>query len=177
MTSRATQAQVLLAILVVFLVISNTVGNFKIDLAYSFIDSMVAMKERHARGIATPQEARIVETTPNRNAEVIANIHMLHELGVSIVAGSDAGWRFTGFDDFYEELVYLAQAGLPPLEAIHAATGRAAEACQLAGVIGTVAPGCVADLIAVVGDPVADLGSLRAPAPVLQGGTVAIDRR
>lgn len=102
---------------------------------------------------------------------------MLQELGVSLVAGSDTGWRFTGFDDFYEELVYLAQAGLPPLEAIHAATGRAAEACQLAGVMGTIPPGCTADLIAVGGDPVSHLVALKEPALVVQSGTVVVDRR
>ena len=94
-----------------------------------------------------------------------------------IVAGSDAGWRYTGFDDFHEELIYLAQAGLSPLEAIHAATGRAAEACRLAGAVGTVAPGCVADLIAVAGDPLADLAALKTPAVVVQGGALRVDRR
>ena len=79
----------------------------------------------------------------------VANIRFLHELGVPIVAGNDAGWRFTGFDDFHEELLYLTQAGLTPLEAIHAATGRAAAACQLGGVTGTLAEGCAADLLAV----------------------------
>jgi imidazolonepropionase-like amidohydrolase len=141
------------------------------------IDSMAAMKERHARGIATAQEARIVETTPDRNNDTIANIRMLHELGVSLVAGSDAGWRFTGFDDFHEELIYLAQAGLSPLEAIHAATGQAAEACRIAGTVGTVVPGLAADLIAVAGDPLADLETLRSPALVVQDGAVVVDQR
>jgi imidazolonepropionase-like amidohydrolase len=101
----------------------------------------------------------------------------LHELGVPIVAGNDAGWRVTGFDDFYEELQYLARAGMTPLEAIHAATGRAAEACQLGGVVGTVAVGCVADLVAVDGDPLCDLGVLKDPALVLQHGRIVVDRR
>ena len=141
------------------------------------IDSMAAMRARHARGIATAQESRIVETEPHRNDATIANIRLLHELGVPIVAGSDAGWRYTGFDDFHEELIYLAQAGLSPLEAIHAATGRAAEACRLAGTVGTVAPGCVADLTAVAGDPLADLAALKTPAVVVQGGALLVDRR
>lgn len=78
------------------------------------IDSLAAMRARHARGIATPQESRIVATEPHRNDATIGNIRPLHELGVPIVAGSDAGWRYTGFDDFHEELIYLAQAGLSP---------------------------------------------------------------
>lgn len=114
---------------------------------------------------------------PDLIADYLTNMGNLHALGVPIVAGSDAGWRHTGFDDFYEELVYLHHAGLPSLEAIHAATGRAAAACQLDQVVGTVTPGLVADLIAVKGDPLAELGVLRDPAVVVQGGRVVVDRR
>ena len=140
-------------------------------------DAMVAMRERYAQGIATEDEVRMVTLTPNRNEDSIANIRSLHDLGVPIVAGNDAGWRYTGFDDFHEELQLLVRAGMTPLEAIHAATGRAAAACQLDGVVGTLAPGYVADLLAVRGDPTTDLGVLRQPAMVLQAGRVVVDRR
>jgi len=106
----------------------------------------------------------------------IAVIRGLHELGVPLVAGNDAGWLSTGFGDFYRELQCLAECGVPPLEAIHAATGRAAEACQLGGVVGTVAPGCVADLLVVAGDPTTDLGVLAHPLMVMQGGHPVVDR-
>jgi imidazolonepropionase-like amidohydrolase len=140
-------------------------------------DSLVKMKERHAQGIATPEEAQIVVTTPNRTADTIANARYLHELGVPLVAGNDAGWRYTRFDDLYRELVFLAEAGMSNLEAIHAATGRAAAACQLADRIGTLAEGRVADLLAVRDDPARDLAALREPAIVMQGGKVVVDRR
>lgn len=140
-------------------------------------DSMVRMQERYTQGIATPQEAEIVVNTPHRTDDSLANIRQLHHLGVPIVAGNDAGWRYTGFDDFFKELQYLAQAGMTPLEAIHAATGRAATACQLSGVIGTLAPGCAADLLTVPGDPTADLAALATPALVMQAGRIFTDRR
>ncbi len=106
----------------------------------------------------------------------IAIIRGLHELGVPLVAGNDAGWSSTGFGDFYRELQCLEECGVSPLEAIHAATGRAAEACQLGGVVGTVAPGCVADLLVVKGDPTTDLGVLADPQMVIQGGHAVVDR-
>lgn len=140
-------------------------------------DSMVRMQERYAQGIATAQEAEIVVTTPHRTAESIANARYLHELGVPLVAGNDAGWRYTRFDNFYRELQFLAEAGMAPLGAIHAATGRAAAACQLADRLGTLAAGQVADLIAVRPDPTGDLAALRDPALVMQGGAVVVDRR
>ncbi len=62
------------------------------------------------------------------------------------------------------------------LEAIRAATGRAAVACQLNGVIGMIAPGCVADLLVVKGDPTTDLGVLARPLMAVQGGHAVVDR-
>ena len=140
------------------------------------IDSLIVMKERHRQGIATPQEAQIVELTPDRDRDSIENIRLLHAAGVPLVAGNDAGWRYTGFDDFYEELIHLHRAGLSTLEAIHAATGRAAAACRLPG-IGRLAAGCVADILAVPGDPLADLGVLGQPSLVMQGGRIVRDAR
>jgi len=141
------------------------------------LDSMTAMQERYAQGIATAEEVRIVTLTPNRNENSLATMRYLHDLGVPIVAGNDAGWRYTGFGDFYKELQLLARAGMTPLEAIHAATGRAAKACQLDGIAGTIATGCAADLLAVHGDSTTDLGLLHEPAMVIQAGEVIVDRR
>lgn len=136
-----------------------------------------AAREAIARGDAPGGQAGRDETRPDLIGDYLTNIRNLHELGVPIVAGNDAGWRYTGFDDFFQELVYLQQAGLSPLEAIHAATGRAAAACQLDRAVGTIAPGLAADLIAVKGDPLADLNVLRSPAVVIQGGRILVDRR
>lgn len=140
------------------------------------LDSTIRMKERYRQGIATPLEARIVTLTPDRDRDSIENIRLLHAAGVPIVAGNDAGWRYTGFDDFYEELIHLHHAGLSTLEAIHAATGRAAAACRLPNV-GRLAEGCVADILAVPGDPLADLGALGHPALVMQSGQIVRDAR
>ena len=135
-------------------------------------DSMVKMQERYAQGIATPQEAEIVVMTPNRPADSIANARYLHELGVPLVAGNDAGWRYTRFDNFYRELQLLADAGLTPLEAIHAATGRAAALLRIEGQRGTLRPGLCADIIAVDGDPRCDVTELERVRCVMKGGVV-----
>lgn len=134
------------------------------------------MLERHRMGTASHEEMEAITRSQKNTAANIATIAHLHELGTPIVAGNDAGWRYTGFDDFYMELHYLTQAGLSPLEAIHSATGLAAQACQLEGVVGTVAEGCVADLVAVVGDPLNDLSALSDPALVFQSGEIVVDR-
>ncbi len=138
-------------------------------------DEQIADRVANAGVYVTPTLQVMAE---GRMAEGnLANVRHLHALGVPIVAGNDAGWARTGFGDFYRELELLVQAGLTPLEAIHAATGQAAEACQLTGVIGTIATGCAADLLAVRGDPLTDLKALAAPDVVMQGGRIVFDRR
>lgn len=137
-------------------------------------DDMVA---RTDDGTATPEEAALITQARARFAAALDSTSRLHELGVPIVAGSDAGWRHTRFDNFHRELGHLVNAGLTPLDAIHAATGRAARACQLDHVVGTLTEGHRADILAVFGDPSTDITTLAAPALVLQDGRVVVDRR
>jgi imidazolonepropionase-like amidohydrolase len=67
----------------------------------------------------------------------------------------------------------MAQAGLSALGVIQAATINAAKLCGLDGVTGVIAPGMAADLIAVPGDPTADLRLLGQPTFVMAQGRVA----
>ncbi len=106
-----------------------------------------------------------------RGYEVIA---AYHRRGVPLVAGNDAGWRYTRFDTFAGELEELAGAGLSPLEAIVAATGRAAVLLGVEAERGTLRPGLAADVIAVDGDPLRDLRRLRDPALVMKDGRVVV---
>ena len=69
-----------------------------------------------------------------------------------MTAGSDAGWRFTRFDNYARELEEMARAGLSPLQVIHAATGAAAEASGREAEFGTLRPGLSADLLLVGGN-------------------------
>lgn len=141
------------------------------------IDRLDALAEENKRGRLSAAEKRALQAAPQSRANYVANIRNLRELGVKLVAGSDAGWRDTGFDDFYQELEYLAEAGMSPIEAIHAATGRAAKACQINSSVGTVEIGKVADLLVIDGDPSTDLSTLRNPAMVMQAGQILVDRR
>jgi len=91
--------------------------------------------------------------------------------GVHIVNGSDAGsypWK----DNPARELGLLVAAGLTPLQALQAATVRAAELLQQSGELGTLAIGAHADLIAVAGDPLQDIALLQQVDFVMKGGVV-----
>ena len=56
------------------------------------------------------------------------------------------------------------------MEAIQAATRSAAEALGRSADLGAIAPGRYADLIAVDGDPLGDIGALETVAVVMKGG-------
>jgi imidazolonepropionase-like amidohydrolase len=140
-------------------------------------DLAPGLKVRHAQGASSTDEAQVVARAAERVADHLATIGHLHELGVPLVAGNDAGWRNTGFDDFSEELEYLTLAGLSALDAIRASTSVAADACRLGASIGSLRDGRVADLIAVGGDPTTRLSALKEPTVVIQAGDFVVDRR
>jgi imidazolonepropionase-like amidohydrolase len=97
--------------------------------------------------------------------------------GVRVVAGTDAGGH--GHPPNARELPLLVAAGLTPMQAIQAATGWAAECVGLEREIGTLEKGKRADLLAVAGDPLADLAVLADSARirlVMKDGTVATRR-
>ncbi|HTV87623.1 MAG TPA: amidohydrolase family protein [Stellaceae bacterium] len=107
----------------------------------------------------------------------IASIRRALDLGVRVVAGTDAGGH--GHPANAGELACLVRAGLTPMQAVQAATGWAAECLGQQDEIGTLAPGRLADLAVVRGDPLADIALLCDPANialVVKDGKIAADR-
>ena len=91
--------------------------------------------------------------------------------GLDIVYGTDAVAGAHGRN--WEELAYRVETGgQDPMEAIVSATGLAAEAIGMADEVGRVAEGFTADLIAVEGDPLADISALGRVGFVMAGGAV-----
>jgi imidazolonepropionase-like amidohydrolase len=90
--------------------------------------------------------------------------------GVTIVNGSDVGVFDHG--DNARELEALVRYGLSPRQALESATSVAAEILDLQNEIGTIAPGMVADMIAVGGDPLADIAALNSVRLVMQRGAI-----
>src|SRR5215472_3637297 len=91
--------------------------------------------------------------------------------GVKIAFGTDVG-GFPWTEPIAQEFVRMVGFGMSPMQAIQAATSRGAELLGKRGELGTVAPGAYADLIAVAGDPLADINALKNVAFVMKNGSV-----
>lgn len=108
-----------------------------------------------ARGRAWGRPSAIVERSeasiePHRRA-----VRLAVEAGVTLAAGTDV------MGEMPEELAMLQEVGLSPAASLRAATSVAARVIGRAGDLGVVAPGFIADLIVVDGDPQSDLQALR----------------
>lgn len=93
-----------------------------------------------------------------------------YKAGVRIAFGTDQGVAPHGDNGL--EFVYMVEAGMPPMEAIRAATIESARLLGMEDRIGSVEPGKLADLVAVEGDPIADIRQMTRVAFVMKGGRV-----
>ena len=98
----------------------------------------------------------------------------LHEAGVVIVAGTDAGWGFTPFDALPDELRLMSECGMSELDALSSATGIAASHLGVGSRCGTLERGKLANVLAVRGNPLQDIRVLRGPAMIMCRGTVVL---
>ena len=92
--------------------------------------------------------------------------------GVQIALGSDAGTEFNPHGRNAREFGYLVANGMSALQAIVAATRDAARLLGLDRELGTIESGKLADLVAVPGDPLADVQRLQQVGFVMKGGEV-----
>jgi len=70
------------------------------------------------------------------------------------------------------EFVYMNEAGMPAIEAIQAATVKAADLIGVSDILGTIEKGKLADIIAVDGDPLADMHVMGKVKFVMKNGVV-----
>lgn len=92
------------------------------------------------------------------------------EAGVKIAMGSDSSVLPHGQNA--KEIVWMAQNGMTPLQAIRASTIDAAQLLGWQERVGSIAPGKLADLVAVSGDPLRDITAVERPVFVMKGGIV-----
>lgn len=152
-----------------------------------FSDAAVRLDERQA--YASPWllewwsmqvQERSTDTSASTNtdfarelyASSVADVRRMHELGVLMLAGTDAGsvLVYPGFA-LHEELRLLVEdAGFTPLEALWSATVGPARFAGLQETLGSIAPGKIADLVLLDANPLDNIRNTRRINAVVQGG-------
>ena len=123
-----------------------------------------------ARAVTTAAERAALDRWRRGLEHHLESARRMHDAGVRLVAGTDAGWRHTPFDGLVTEIELLCEAGMHVDEALTAATSGAAEALGIGGETGSLREGATADIIAVRGDPLANLDVLRRPTMIMRAG-------
>ena len=119
---------------------------------------------------------------PDREARLARNLALMRPMWETVAAIEAAGGRIVAGTDtpivpyglgFILEIEQLAEGGLGAAGAIRAATLTAAEALGLEGDLGVIAPGALADLVLLDGNPLEDITNLRRVRAVLANGRLA----
>jgi imidazolonepropionase-like amidohydrolase len=102
-------------------------------------------------------------------AQIQETFAKAYKAGVKIAFGTDMGVGPHG--DNALEFGYMVEGGMPPAEALQAATFRAAQVLGVAD-LGQLEPGFRADVVAVAGNPLADIALTRQVSFVMKDGVV-----
>jgi len=102
--------------------------------------------------------------------QIQQNFGKAYKAGVKIAFGTDAGVYAHGKN--YLEFQYMVEAGMPPLEAIRAATVNAADLLGISEETGSITKGKLADIIAVDGDPTQDIRVMKNVCFVMKAGKI-----
>ncbi|WP_157245039.1 amidohydrolase family protein [Nonomuraea typhae] len=106
-------------------------------------------------------------------------VKVMDQAGVPLLAGSDTSPLTVPGFGLHREMELMAEAGIPPMRVLQAATRNAARFLGTLGDLGTVEEGKLADLVVLDGDPLADIGNVRRVHSVVLGGRMITpdDRR
>jgi len=133
---------------------------------------VAALRAKAEQRPLSADEQRMLASRSERYARQSENVGKLVQYGVKMVAGSDAGWGMFAFGDFVDELQAMVSIGMTPMDALLSATRDAADALGVGHLVGVLAPGRKADILAVNGDPTRDIAALRDVRVVMLGGQI-----
>jgi imidazolonepropionase-like amidohydrolase len=129
--------------------------------------------EYHEQFKYTPAQVAALDSFRLRNAETARRAF---KAGVKLAMGSDA--VFNMFGENTRELLRYVEIGMTPAQALATATTNGAALLGMEKKLGSVAPGYFADIVAVEGDPLADIHVVTDRVRwVMKGGQVVVDKR
>jgi imidazolonepropionase-like amidohydrolase len=146
-----------------------------IGLTPTFYDDFFTRITEPSIVVSAATRAANVASEVRRKEKWAALVQRVLKSGVKFAAGSDMCWFYPGKtrgEASIEALINLRKAGAPALDVIRAVTSNAAEMLGWQDRIGGVESGKFADLVAVQGDPLADISELQRVRFVMKDGRV-----
>jgi len=131
-----------------------------------------ALRERAQSGeTLTERERSTLEGQEYKIRRKSENLARMVEMGVSVVAGSD-GIGLGNSARLVRAMELMVVAGMSPMQVMVAATSNAAKVLRMDHMFGAIREGLEADIIAVEGDPSANISSLGSLKLVMQSGKI-----
>jgi imidazolonepropionase-like amidohydrolase len=135
-----------------------------------------SIEQARARWAELSEAERVYWDTRQRTWEArLVNYGRMLEMGVRLVASTDAGWSLVPFGDYALTLELIVRAGASPRQALVGATRLAAEAVGLGHQAGTLEPGKRGDITVVEGNPFDDISGAGRIRAVFQRGSLVVD--
>jgi imidazolonepropionase-like amidohydrolase len=139
-------------------------------------DEAVALRMLEHGTAIVPTLIPLARTAAPLRDQILSCMRRAREMGVPLVAGTDAGVSLTPFNSLIGELeIYASEIGMTPLQAIQTATGAASMALGIADSVGTLLASKDADLVVVDGDPSERIGDLHQVRMVMRGGRIVAE--
>jgi imidazolonepropionase-like amidohydrolase len=136
------------------------------------VPTLVALEEEIAAGEAGKVAGWLFEKAKRERDAHRASCRSVIESGAKMAVGTDSGTPFNPHGRVWRELELLVELGLTPARALVAATRLGAQCLGLSQTIGTLEAGKRADLLAVEGNPLDDLRTLRRVRLVSKAGRI-----
>jgi imidazolonepropionase-like amidohydrolase len=150
-----------------------------LDRGTYLVATSAAVRNVVKHGTTAGIRADVVRKAKSAIERRIESFKRAHKAGVKLAMGTDTGVPFTDHGNNLDEVVYLVEMGLSPLEALSATTSEAAKLLRMDGRIGSLEAGKLADLVVIDGDPLSDITVLQDKSRiriVAIGGKVMVER-
>lgn len=142
------------------------------DKGITLVATIVAFQALRKAYIQYQPDNPALKVTEQRISTHEKSVNLALKHGVAIVTGTDVVVPYHTLAPLADEMEYLVQWGLSPMQAIQAATSNAAQALGQANNLGTLETGKLADLVVVDHDPLKNIAAMKKVELVIQAGKI-----
>lgn len=137
-----------------------------------FVPTVWTYQMTASHGEVYGTEGWVVAEVKKRVETHLEMVSKARALGVEVATGTDSAVPVNPGESMFWEIEWLMHCGYSALEAIRAATLNGARLLEIDGRLGSIAPGKIADLVVVEGDPSRTIRDLRHTVLVMKDGNV-----